>query len=229
MQPGTPLLLWALFAVSVIWAQAQKGEPVLIGDFEIFSCSEFRGLADHFMAELANDPNSLGYVVNSGPFEKLSTIVWREELIKAQMEFRNFDSSRVVFDRSDSAGTIRTRFWKMHSSKARPNIQNVDNSLSLSARIKPFLLIEQTFYNDSECPDANYPLLFARFLDANPNARGNLVVYGTTSREIRRRENMALSQLVSTFKISRKRIKTFHRLVRNDPERPKGIEYWCLP
>ena len=209
-------------------AQDRSG-PTLIGDFESFPCSELRYLADQFMAELAKEPGSSGYVVNAGSFDKLSSLVWREELIKAQMEVRNFDKSRVVFERAELDGVVRTRLWKIPSLIARPEVENINNSLSLSTHKQQFILIKQTFLNDSECPDVNYPKLFARFLDANPQARANIVVYGQTSAEISRREKTMLTAMTSTFKIRPERIRTFRRLIRNDPEHPKGIEYWYLP
>jgi len=209
-------------------AQDRSG-PILIGDFESFPCSEFRYLADQFMAELAKDPGSSGYVVNAGSFDKLASLVWREELIKAQMDVRNFDTSRVFFERAELDGAVRTQLWKMPSMVVRPKIENINNSLSLSPHKKPFILIEQTFFNDSECPDVNYPKLFARFLDANPQARANIVVYGQTSAEIWRREKTMITAMTSAFKIRRERIRTFRRRIRNDPGHPKGIEYWYLP
>ena len=79
---------------------------------ESLTCSDFRGRVDTFIGELAIDPHFDGYVVNSGSFDKLSSLVWREELIRVQLELRNFDTSRVSFDLAQSVGTARTRLWK---------------------------------------------------------------------------------------------------------------------
>ncbi|MGH9948249.1 MAG: hypothetical protein ACRD6X_13775 [Pyrinomonadaceae bacterium] len=225
-----------LFAVAIFGMLAPKTmaqketPPVLLGDFETFPCSEFRYIADQFMETLASDPGSLGYVVNTGPYDRLAALVWREELVKAQIDVRNFDVSRVLFDREEVAGGVfRTQFWKISSPQGKPKIENVNNSLSVSPDEKPFLLIEQTFFNDSECPDVNYPRIFVRFLEANPVARGNLVIYGKNRAEIRSRETKVIMAITSTNKIDRNRIRVFQRLVRYDPEQPKGREYWYLP
>jgi hypothetical protein len=223
------LLTVSVMTMFAVAGEAQeKSDGVLIGDFEIFPCSEFRGTVDTLMAELAIEPDASGYVVNSGSFDKLSSLVWREELIRSQLELRKFESSRISFDLVESAGAPRTRLWKV-SAKARPKIENINNSLSLTSVGEPFILTKQTFFNDSECPDVNYQRLFARFLKSNPRARGNLVIYGHTFKEIRSREKNAITELISTRGIERKRIRTFRRIVRNDPLEPKGIEYWYLP
>jgi hypothetical protein len=223
------LTISVMTTFSVPSVAQDKPDVVLFGDFESFPCSEFRGIVDTFMADLANDPDSYGYVVNSGSFDKLTSLVWREELIRSHLELRNFDSSRISFDLAESVGTPRTRLWIVSPRTPRPKIENVKNSLSLASKREPFILTQQTFFNDSECLGENYPRLFARFLKSNPQARGNLLIYGRTSGEIRSRERNALFELVSTYGIERKRVRIFHRLNRNDPENLKGIEYWYLP
>ncbi len=219
-------ILLLAFGVS---ANGQKPpKAVLIDEFDVFPCSHFRSSLDLFMQELAKEPNSKGYVVNAGPKEKLVSIIWREELGKAQIELRQFESSRISFDRSISDGKVRTQLWKIPTGGEQPDVVNKDNSLSLAGRDKPFLLIEDNFFNDSECPDANYTRVFARFLHANPGSRGNLVIFGDTLRELRSREK-TVTRAMAHEKIGENRIRVFRRLHRYNPEHPKGIEYWYLP
>lgn len=203
-------------------------KAVLIDEFDVLPCSSLRYLLDHFMTELAKEPTSRGYVVNAGPREKLVSIIWREELVKAQIELRQFENSRILFDRSISDRNVRTALWKIPNRGEQPEVANKDNSLSLADRVMPFLLIEDNFFNDSECPDANYTRVFARFLHANPGSRGNLVIFGKTSREIRGREK-TVTRAMADEKIGNDRIRVFRRLYRYNPEHPKGIEYWYLP
>jgi hypothetical protein len=216
----------SLSAGSVI---AQPSEAKLFLEFETFACSEFRSLTDMFMAELAKDPKAIGYVVNTSPNDRLEVRVFREELIRSQIELRNFDRSRIVFERGDSDKSFLTQFWKAPDRENAPAIEHPNNSLTLSLVSKPRLLISHTFYNDSECPDLNYPRVFARFLEANPGSRGNLVVYGRSAREARGRERKTIQILTSQYGIAQKRIRVFTKIEPYDPIQPKGIEYWYLP
>ncbi len=220
------LLLLACVPLS-LYGQAET-EPVLIGELETFPCSEFRGLTDQFLSDLANHAETYGYVVNSGPRSKRSSLVWREELILSQLEFRNFDRSRIKFELEESVGDVRTRYWRVSNSGPKPTVATMVNPLSLSDISKPFKLTEQTFFNDSECPDVNYSRMFARFLDSNPQSRGNLVVYGRSRSVLVKRENLVVRALTARG-IARKRIRVFRRLIPDELAHAKGVEYWFLP
>jgi hypothetical protein len=200
---------------------------VLIDEFEVFPCSEFRFSMDNFMTELLKEPGSEGYILNSGPRQNLASIVWREELQKTQIEMRRFPISRITFDRSIASEKVVTQLWKIPQHGIRPVVSGQIKSLALD-KTKPFFLIEDSFYNDSECPDVNHTKVFARFLKANPQARGNLVIFGTSTRELASREREVRSTLKAEG-ISPTRVKYFRRIYRYSPQFPKGVEYWYLP
>lgn len=223
------IFLVTFFALANICLGQDERKAVLVDEYSSYSCGDFRGRVDAFMAELADHSQWIGYVVNSGSANETIAKIVREEMIKAQVKLRRFDATRIEFARADAAGEPRTQLWRIQNWPSRPSIENVNNSYSLPEKEKPFVLVEDSYFNDSECPDVDYPRIVSNFLTENPHSRSNVVVYGTTIKEIERRERMAIQALVSKYKVDRKRLQLFRRIGASDPENPKGVEYWYLP
>src|SRR5690606_29104199 len=67
--------------------------PVFVDGFGKMPNDDVRGRLDLFFAELANNPNNQGYIINYGTPREVATI---ERLITNHVNFRKFDRSRIT-------------------------------------------------------------------------------------------------------------------------------------
>jgi hypothetical protein len=74
---------------------------VLIDQFGKLPNDEIRGRLDTFFAELQNNPNNQGYIINYGTDKEIAA---REKLITNHIAFRNFDRSRITLVRGGNTG-----------------------------------------------------------------------------------------------------------------------------
>lgn len=65
-------------------------------------------LLDGFFIKLSNEPTAQGYIITYGPNREVAS---RERLIRNQINFRNFDSQRIVFVTGGFSKEIKTEFW----------------------------------------------------------------------------------------------------------------------
>ena len=70
--------------------------------------SNFNLILSNFFILLANDPNSLGYILNFGT-EKV--VAARERRIRNYILMRRLDLSRIIFKRAGFSDVGRTAFW----------------------------------------------------------------------------------------------------------------------
>ena len=80
---------------------AARPEAVLIDTFGNLPADEIRGRLDTFFAELQNNPNNQGYIINYGTDRQIAA---RERLITNHIAFRNFDRSRITLVRGGDTG-----------------------------------------------------------------------------------------------------------------------------
>lgn len=90
---------------------APKPEAVLIDEFGKLANDDVRGRLDAFFAELANNPNNQGYIINYGTDRDVAA---RERLITNHINFRRFDRSRITMVRGgDNGGVINTKLYRI--------------------------------------------------------------------------------------------------------------------
>ena len=94
-------------------------EPVLVDEFGVLPNDDIRGRLDTFFAELQNNPNNQGYIINYGTDREITA---RERLITNHITFRNFDRSRITLVRGGDRGNgPETRLYRIPPGAANPN------------------------------------------------------------------------------------------------------------
>jgi len=78
-----------------------KPGPVLVDEFGAMPNDDIRGRLDLFFAELSNNPNNQGYIINYGTPAQVAT---REKLIRNHITFRRFDASRITLVNGGDTG-----------------------------------------------------------------------------------------------------------------------------
>jgi hypothetical protein len=94
--------------------------PVLVDEFGKLPNDDIRGRLDSFFAELSNNPNNQGYIINYGTDKEIAA---RERLITNHIAFRNFDRSRITLVRGGASadGEPRTKLYRIPPGATNPN------------------------------------------------------------------------------------------------------------
>ncbi|MGQ0541612.1 MAG: hypothetical protein ACT4O9_07160 [Blastocatellia bacterium] len=91
----------------------------LVDEFGKLANDVIRGRLDTFFAELANNPNNQGYIINYGTDRDVTA---REKLINNHIKFRNFDASRITMVRGGDTGAgVNTKLYRVPPGADNPN------------------------------------------------------------------------------------------------------------
>lgn len=97
---------------------APRPESVLIDEFGKLVDDEVRGRLDNFFAELSNNPNNQGYIINYGTDRDIARL---ERLITNHINFRRFDRSRITLVRGGDTGDgPRTKLYRIPPGAENP-------------------------------------------------------------------------------------------------------------
>ncbi|MEP7148448.1 MAG: hypothetical protein ABI857_06150 [Acidobacteriota bacterium] len=92
---------------------------VLIDEFGKLPNDDIRGRLDNFFAEMANNPNNQGYIINYGTDREVAA---RERLITNHMNLRREDRSRYTLVRGGDTGEgPRTKLYRIPPGAENPN------------------------------------------------------------------------------------------------------------
>lgn len=90
----------------------------LVDEFGKASNDDIRGRLDSFFANLSNNPNDQGYVINYGTAKEIAA---REKLITNHINFRKFDRSRITLVRGgDTGGGVNTKLYRIPPGAENP-------------------------------------------------------------------------------------------------------------
>ncbi len=94
-------------------------EPVLVDEFGKLSNDDIRSRLDTFFAELSNNPNNQGYIINYGTEREIAA---RERLITNHIAFRTFDRSRITLVNGGASpdGEPRTKLYRIPPGAENP-------------------------------------------------------------------------------------------------------------
>lgn len=98
---------------------APNPEPVLVDEFGKMPNDDIRGRLDLFFAELSNNPNNQGYIINYGTPREIAA---RERLVTNHINFRGFDRSRItlVNGGASSTGEAQTKLYRIPPGAENP-------------------------------------------------------------------------------------------------------------
>lgn len=198
----TFLVLIILFTFSQFTAGQEKPKAKLVNELSYEPCERIRSSLDNLMRDLLDESESKGYIVISG--DKSLETVNAKEWVDGQFKYRKFDEERWVTVKDENSKEYKIQMWKVPKGAEMPFSFKREFDYSLSLR-KPLL-----FYGleEGNCPEADHYKMFCDFLRANPNLRGNVVVYEKTLNQFRKIKRELLKKSIS---ISPNRLRFFSR------------------
>lgn len=202
---------------------------ILVDEHGEIPCDDTLGRIDVFFSELRNNPTNSGLVVISGMPENKHRILFRQTIIQHQIQWRQFDASRIRFLRSRSEET-KVQFWRIPPGADTPDIKDLDMSYTIPRTVQPFLMGEETKLGDQICPEVDDGEIFAKFLKENPSARGNIVVRDNSPGQARGKASAFVRRFSRKYGISPVRLRSFAAKLMYPPNHDEAvIEYWYLP
>lgn len=97
---------------------AEPPTAPLIDEIDDQPADVIRGRLDTFFAELQNNPDNQGYIINYGTDAQITR---RERLIRNHIAFRQFDASRITMVRGGDLGTgPRSKLYRVPPGAANP-------------------------------------------------------------------------------------------------------------
>lgn len=99
-------------SASEVGGIADLPRPVLVDEFGAMPNDDIRGRLDLYFAELSNNPNNQGYIINYGTPAQVAA---RERLIRNHIAFRRFDASRItlVNGGASESGQPTTKLYRI--------------------------------------------------------------------------------------------------------------------
>ncbi len=93
-------------------------QPYLVDEFGALPNDDVRGRLDSFFAEMANNPNNQGYIINYGSDREIAA---RERLITNHMNLRREDRTRYTLVRGGDTGEgVKTKLYRIPPGAENP-------------------------------------------------------------------------------------------------------------
>jgi len=223
----------------------KKSEVVEVGALEISrraqliermknpNCEYRQMMMDSFFNELNNDPNAMGYIFTFGGPRAVARV---EKAMRANLKWRNYDPSRIVFVNGGGKSKKPTiDYWLVPAGADIPtpespvedeaDFEKPGGTTEIVTNPKEPFIHSREYYDGGSCigDDPQIDLDdYAKYLKKNPKSRGNIVIIMMTKADFRQKEREILSYLAKKG-IARKRLKTFHQKTYG------GVELWILP
>ena len=199
-------------------------EPKLIDKFDRLPCSDLRGRTDNFLAILAEENDSVGFVVVSDDVD-FHKAVLRRSLFENHIVVRNFDPARIRYVRRAGLGEFGTEFWTVPSEMAAPFEHASEWNYKLPENAKPFIVYSGGFH-ESECVFPTGADILLNYLKANPGSHGNVVIRSNGRKRFAEIKASLESEIAETNPSTRTRIKYFYVPIKTNYYQN---EFWILP
>lgn len=222
----THFLLFTLFILPIPGLYGQNGPTAkLIDQFGPLNCEDVSARSDGFISLVAGRPDSTGYMIIYGEKNRLFANLVPEQFLLTAMYWKKIDRKRVVVLRGEEGDYLGVEFWLVPGGAEKPKFKEASWDLTLTPGRKPFLFDSNVERQDEFCRTPYLRLeLFSEFLNANPRARGNVVI-GAASAKERKTEKTRIAGELAANGVALKRIRFFE----SRDEQPAGVQLWLLP
>ena len=192
----------------------------MVDQFGKIGCDDYLARIDNFYQFYLKNPASHGFVIILGDNRYLNKKLAYELMWDGAMEQRAYDPSLVTKIRGKESGDLNIQFWFVPTGAPNPQLEPETWNFKLSTNTKPFIL-----HSDMEqiCSTPTFGRVYKEYLDANPGAHGNIVIFGNSEKAYKK----GLSEAKRTLNnVPANRIKFFFSYI--DDSYPYA-EYWIVP
>lgn len=212
------LSLLTFFQVPV--AQETPG-ALLVDRLSWSDCEATKLRLVNFALQLS--PDSKGFIVIYGKKAETYRNPLFEELLTEVIDFWKIDRDRFTFVHGEDKEDFLAEFWEVPAGAEKPAYIEGNWNYAVNTK-KPFMFNQDYQGMSGICEPTLRPELFSKFLSANPNLRGNIVIYETSVNKFRNAEKRLLNKLIREHKVARNRLKTFYV-----KDNFSGVELWLVP
>ncbi len=184
------LLILILFS-AVAFAQTQEQPQARkIDEFGNVTNGDVKMRMQDLQIELANNPASLGYVINYGTSKEIAV---RIKQIQNTLDFLRFDRSRIMQVEGGFRGIIKTEFWIVPAGAENPQPNSTATKFDefgkagsgdIKARLDGFLIELQN----------------------KPNQQGFIINFGSTTEVAKREKGIKIYLLIRQADLSKVKI-----------------------
>ena len=197
---------------AVYFAQLQDEVKLLDEIIPAGRCEYYWSTLDVLLLDLLKDNDSIGYVVLQGSKDNvIQTIVHKEWVAghlarrKFDVKLANFDTNRIQVLRGAESATLKVQLWKSSGKGEKPVGTDTNFDYTLKTE-KPIVFSDYTDDPGGLCPGIDDVKVFGDFLRANPQLKGNIVIYKNAEGSFQKAKSDILSRLDS---ISPNRLRFF--------------------
>lgn len=215
------IFLILLCVASNLFAQTDP-TAIKIDEFGKLTCCDFEVRVDNFLLALKNQPSATGYAVISG--DTLSQRLYLERFfLDAKAETNADQNVTIIREKGQGIGPSVT-FWLVPEGAEKPPFQEISLDFMLPPDRKPFLFVDNS--EPGVCPGYSLDLgHLSEFLQANPTARGNIVISSRVNAREYRELRTKLKANALAAKIAIDRIRFFRGATLYN----STVEIWLVP
>jgi hypothetical protein len=199
-------------------------KSVLIDRFAHESCEAVFGRMDSFFIELLRDPASRAFIIIYPSKDHFGEGFQSERRIKAFIEFRRFDKTRITIIRGETRGLTQVDFWQTAAGANPPPVVPRDWGAPKYDLNKPFIFY--TEFPENVCPTF-LPEDYADLLTNNPDIRSHIVIFNKPKGEAQKEADKWLKIFTKDNKIDRSRFRIFFS--KSSGPMDKELEFWIVP
>lgn len=211
-------------------------QPILVAERANANYELMLQILDLTAITVAKHPGSKCIIVVAGKNDEVHKDLFLEIMVRKYFTTRAGPllKDRWKFVRARQTGQRSVKAWVIPEGVAEPEIDAADWSLLYPARTKPFLITDCGGYpaewEPEPCSYADDIYILARLLEADQNARTNVVLKVRSRMEFAARKRKTLANLRNSYGINAKQVRFFKvTLSPNADEGPSTVEYWFVP
>ena len=217
-------LLVIIFTVLLVPCFAQEqSKAILVERFGGLTNDPLQATIYNFIEDITKT-NSKGFIIVYGTKKSQLSKYLYERKIRGCFQWGNYSDNNFSFALGEDKNDFTIELWKVPVGAEKPRFEEAKRDYNLSQITQPHLIYQYSL-SDEYCPLYFDMKFYSRFLNANPNIIGKIVIREKTLSKYNKEKQKYLQELTKTNKVSLKQIK----FVRAKYESESDAEFWLIP
>ncbi len=217
------LILICLFAILQTSFGQEKPQAILIDKFGKIINDDLLARFDSFYFSIY-DTNSKGYVIVHGTKDDPLTKYTFERHIKGCFRMGKRSDENFIFALAEDRDKFEVEIWKVPNGAEKPQFIDMPRDYKLDELTKP-RIVHKLNIADEYCPLFFDMEFYSKFLKANPNIIGKIIIYEKSLKNYQRERLKYLRDLTKTNGVALQQIS----FVRGKYYGETDAEFWLVP